>query len=79
MQTDYIYHVPNGWFPHEIFLFAIHQLIHFTNISVDSNDRLYLGDDEFRTEAVDYCSQLLVELLNDINQLGNENQYRKQV
>nr|CAH0100443.1 unnamed protein product [Daphnia galeata] len=46
--------------------------------NVDSNDRLYLGDDEFRSEAVDYCSQLLTELLNDINQLGSENQYRKQ-
>nr|SVE89762.1 EOG090X02HV [Daphnia sinensis] len=45
---------------------------------VESNDRLYLGDEDFRLEAADYCSQLLTELLNDLNQLGNENQYGKQ-
>jgi hypothetical protein len=62
-----------------IFWFVVQLLIRLVNILVDSNDRLYLGDDEFCSEAVDYCSQLLTELLNDINQLGNENQYRKQV
>lgn len=46
---------------------------------VESNDRLYIGDDEFRSELADYCSQLLTELLNDLHQLGNEHQYRKQV
>nr|SVE92271.1 EOG090X02HV [Megafenestra aurita] len=46
--------------------------------NVESNDRLYIGDDEFRSESTDYCSQLLTELLNDLNQLGNEQQYRKQ-
>ena len=49
------------------------------NILVESNDRLYIGDDEFRSELADYCSQLLTELLNDLHQLGNEHQYRKQV
>nr|SVE75004.1 EOG090X02HV [Daphnia dolichocephala] len=46
--------------------------------NVESNDRLYLGDGEFRMEAADYCSQLLTELLNDLHQLGTENQQRKQ-
>nr|SVE72817.1 EOG090X02HV [Ceriodaphnia reticulata] len=51
-------------------------LYHVPN--VESNDRLYIGDDEFRSELADYCSQLLAELLNELHQLGNEHQYRKQ-
>lgn len=51
----------------------------FLNGSVESNDRLYIGDEDFRTEMADHCSQLLNELLNDLNQLDSENQYRRQV
>jgi len=46
---------------------------------VESNDRLYIGDEEFKVELADHSSQLLTELLNDIKQLGVEHQYRLQV
>lgn len=48
-------------------------------ILVESNDQLYLGDKEYRVELSEYCSQLLNELLNDIQQLGKDHQYRQQV
>nr|SVE69681.1 EOG090X02HV [Eubosmina coregoni] len=46
--------------------------------NVESNDRLYIGDEEFKVELSDHCSQLLTELLNDIKQLGVEHHYRLQ-
>ena len=46
---------------------------------MESNDRLYIGDEEFKVELADHSSQLLTELLNDIKQLGVEHQYRLQV
>ena len=48
-------------------------------ILVESNDQLYLGDEEYRNELTEHCSQLLSELLTDIQQSGKDHHYRQQV
>ena len=45
---------------------------------MESNDQLYLGDDGFQEEVSNHGSQLLTEVLNDIQQFGEDNQLRQQ-
>lgn len=45
---------------------------------MESNDQLYLGDVEFQDELSNHGTQLLSEVLNDIQQFGEDNQLRKQ-
>ena len=48
-------------------------------IAAESNDQLYIGDEEFQENIKDSCTSLLTELLNDIQQLGVNKFYRQQV
>ena len=48
-------------------------------ITAESNNQLYIGDEEFQENIKDSCSSLLNELLNDIQQLGANKLYRLQV
>jgi len=51
-------------------------IYHVTN--AESNDQLYIGDEEFQENIKDSCTSLLTELLNDIQQLGVNKFYRQQ-
>jgi hypothetical protein len=82
-QPVYIYHIANGEF-HDLFKYPLHFdrsiRTNFSSLmTVESNDRLYIGDEEFQSQISDNCSALLAELLNDLKCLGSSHQYRQQV
>ena len=47
--------------------------------TVESNDRLYIGDEEFQIQIGQNCAAILTELLNDLKSLGTSHQHRQQV
>lgn len=48
-------------------------------IAAESNDQLYISDQEFQENIKDSCTSILTELLSDIQQLGVNKLYRQQV
>ena len=57
----------------------IFHVIFSNSDAVESNDQLYIGDEEFQEHIRDSCTSLLTELLNEIQQLGADKHYRQQV
>lgn len=51
-------------------------IYHITN--AESNDQLYISDQEFQENIKDSCTSILTELLSDIQQLGVNKLYRQQ-